>query len=143
MIYPVDNIIHRINLYPVDLAIGFSNTYLLDIDLSGRYIIHRINLYPLDNTIGSLILLQWIVIFSGGKRYSASWKTGARKYWNRVVFYLFIFIFLQEHWSTNLVRHRRQTLWNSASVEIMSKSNEGEYSTKKTKVANGFTTNEN
>ena len=63
MIYPVDNIIHRINLYPVDLAIGFSNTYLLDIDLSGRYIIHRINLYPLDNTIGSLILLHWIVIF--------------------------------------------------------------------------------
>ena len=72
VIYPVDNIIHRINLYPVDLAIGFSNTYLLDIDLSGRYIIHRINLYPLDNTIGSLILLRWIVIFPGGKRYSAS-----------------------------------------------------------------------
>ena len=52
MIYPVDNIIHRINLYPVDHAIGFSNTHPLDSDLSGRYIIHRINLYPVDNTIG-------------------------------------------------------------------------------------------
>ena len=48
---PVDNSIHRINLYLVDLAVGFSNTYPSDSDLSGRYIIHRINLYPVDNTI--------------------------------------------------------------------------------------------
>ena len=25
--------------------------------------IHRINLYPLDNAIGSLMLIQWIVIY--------------------------------------------------------------------------------
>ena len=31
----VDNAIHRINLYPVDRAIGFHNTYPLDSDLSG------------------------------------------------------------------------------------------------------------
>ena len=31
----VDNIIHRINHYLVDSAIGFPNTYLLDGDLSG------------------------------------------------------------------------------------------------------------
>ena len=30
-----DNAIHRINLYPVDSAIGFPNTYPLDSDLSG------------------------------------------------------------------------------------------------------------
>ena len=52
VVQKVDNSIHRINLYRVDLAIGFSNTYPSDSDLSGRYIIHRINLYPVDNTIG-------------------------------------------------------------------------------------------
>ena len=31
----VYNTIHRINLYPVDSAIGFPNTYPLDRDLSG------------------------------------------------------------------------------------------------------------
>ena len=31
----VDNAIHRINLCPVDSAIGFANTYPLDNDLSG------------------------------------------------------------------------------------------------------------
>ena len=31
----VDNAIHRINVYPLNTAIGFSNTYPLDIDLSG------------------------------------------------------------------------------------------------------------
>ena len=36
----------------MDHAIGFSNTYPLDTDLTGRYIIHLINLYPVDNTIG-------------------------------------------------------------------------------------------
>ena len=30
-----DSAIHRINLYPVDNAISFPNTYLLDNDLSG------------------------------------------------------------------------------------------------------------
>ena len=30
-----DSAIHRINLYPVDNAIGFPNTYPLDSDLSG------------------------------------------------------------------------------------------------------------
>ena len=29
----VDNAIHRINVYPLNTAIGFSNTYPLDIDL--------------------------------------------------------------------------------------------------------------
>ena len=52
VVQKVDNSIHRINLYLVDLAIGFSNTYPSGSDLSGRYIIHRINLYPVDNTIG-------------------------------------------------------------------------------------------
>ena len=31
----MDNVIRRINLYPLDSAIGFPNTYLLDSDLSG------------------------------------------------------------------------------------------------------------
>ena len=31
----VDNAIHRINHYPVDSAVCFVNTYLLDSDLSG------------------------------------------------------------------------------------------------------------
>ena len=31
----VDTAIHQINLYPVDSAIGFPNTYPLDRDLSG------------------------------------------------------------------------------------------------------------
>ena len=31
----VDNPIHRINHYPLDSAIGFPNTHLLDSDLSG------------------------------------------------------------------------------------------------------------
>ena len=32
-----DNAIHRINLYPLDSAIGFPNTYPLDSDLSSGY----------------------------------------------------------------------------------------------------------
>ena len=32
----VDNVIKRINLYPVDNAIIFPNSYSLDSDLSGR-----------------------------------------------------------------------------------------------------------
>ena len=35
VVQKVDNTIHRINLYPLDSAIGFPNTYLLDSDLSG------------------------------------------------------------------------------------------------------------
>ena len=31
----LDSAIHQINLYPVDSASGFPNTYLLDSDLSG------------------------------------------------------------------------------------------------------------
>ena len=31
----VDNAIHRINVYPLNSAIGFPNTYPLDSDLSG------------------------------------------------------------------------------------------------------------
>ena len=31
----VDSVIQQIDLYPVDSAIGFPNTYLLDCDLSG------------------------------------------------------------------------------------------------------------
>ena len=35
VVQKVYNTIHRINLYPVDSAIGFPNTYPLDRDLSG------------------------------------------------------------------------------------------------------------
>ena len=35
VVQKVDNIIHRINHYLLDNAIGFPNTYLLDGDLSG------------------------------------------------------------------------------------------------------------
>ena len=34
VVQKVDNTIHRINLYPLDSAIGFPNTYPLDSDLS-------------------------------------------------------------------------------------------------------------
>ena len=34
VVQKVDNDIHRRNLYPVDSAIGFPNTYLLESDLS-------------------------------------------------------------------------------------------------------------
>ena len=35
VVQKVDNAIQRINLYPVDSAIGLPNTYLLDSDISG------------------------------------------------------------------------------------------------------------
>ena len=35
VVQKLDSAIHRINLYPVDNAIGFRNTYPLDSDLSG------------------------------------------------------------------------------------------------------------
>ena len=35
VVQKVDSAIHRINLYPVDSAIGFPNSYALDSDLSG------------------------------------------------------------------------------------------------------------
>ena len=35
VVHKVENAIHWINLYPVDSAIGFPNTYLLNSDLSG------------------------------------------------------------------------------------------------------------
>ena len=35
VVQKVDDAIHRINLYPVDSAIGFPNTCPLDRDLSG------------------------------------------------------------------------------------------------------------
>ena len=35
VVQTLDSAIHRINLYPVDGAIGFPNTYPLDSDLSG------------------------------------------------------------------------------------------------------------
>ena len=35
VVQKVDNGFHRINLYPLDSAIGFPNTYPLDSDLSG------------------------------------------------------------------------------------------------------------
>ena len=35
VVQKLDNAIHRINLYPVDNAIGFPYTYPLDSDLSG------------------------------------------------------------------------------------------------------------
>ena len=38
VVQKLDSAIHRINLYPVDNALGFPNTYPLDNDLSGRWI---------------------------------------------------------------------------------------------------------
>ena len=35
VVQKVDNVIYRINYYPLDSAIGFPNTYPLDSDLSG------------------------------------------------------------------------------------------------------------
>ena len=35
VVQKLDSAIHRINLYPVDNAIGFPSTYPLDSDLSG------------------------------------------------------------------------------------------------------------
>ena len=35
VVQTLDSTIHRINIYPMDSAIGFPNTYLLDSDLSG------------------------------------------------------------------------------------------------------------
>ena len=35
VVQTVDNIIHRINHYPLDIAIGFAITYPVDSDLSG------------------------------------------------------------------------------------------------------------
>ena len=35
VVQKVDSSIHRINLYPLENAIGFPNTYPLDSDLSG------------------------------------------------------------------------------------------------------------
>ena len=35
VVQKLDSAIHRINLYPVDSAIGFPSTYPLDSDLSG------------------------------------------------------------------------------------------------------------
>ena len=35
VVQTLDSTIHRIKIYPVDNAIGFSNTYLLNSDLSG------------------------------------------------------------------------------------------------------------
>ena len=37
LVQKVNSGIHRINLYPLDNATGFPNTYLLDSDLSGGY----------------------------------------------------------------------------------------------------------
>ena len=49
----VDNSIHWINLYLVDNANGFPNTYPLESDLSGGYnVIPQINLHPVDHAIG-------------------------------------------------------------------------------------------
>ena len=36
IVQKMNNAIHRINIYPLDSAIGFLNTYLLDSDLSRR-----------------------------------------------------------------------------------------------------------
>ena len=35
VVQTVDNAIHRINHYPLDIAIGFAITYAVDSDLSG------------------------------------------------------------------------------------------------------------
>ena len=36
IVQKMNNAIHRINIYPLDSAIGFLNTYLLDSDISRR-----------------------------------------------------------------------------------------------------------
>ena len=36
IVQKMNNVIHRINIYPLDSAIGFHNTYLLDSDISRR-----------------------------------------------------------------------------------------------------------
>ena len=36
IVQKMNNTIHRINIYPLDSAIGFHNTYLLDSDISRR-----------------------------------------------------------------------------------------------------------
>ena len=53
-----------INLYPLDSAVGFLNTYLSDSDVQTEdNAIQRINLCPVDNTLISLILSLWIVFY--------------------------------------------------------------------------------
>ena len=43
----VDHVVKWINLYPVDSAIGFPNTYLVDSDLSVDNAIQRLNYWGL------------------------------------------------------------------------------------------------
>ena len=64
-IQKVDNAHHHwINLYPLDSAVGFLNTYLSDSDVQTEdNVIQRINLCPVDNTLISLILTLWIVFY--------------------------------------------------------------------------------
>ena len=49
VVQKVDNAIHRINLYSVDSAIGFPNTYPLIYPVDST--IHSINHYPVDRAL--------------------------------------------------------------------------------------------
>ena len=49
----VDNAIHRINVYPLNSAIGFPNTYPLDSDLSGPGCSKVGQRYPPDKSLSS------------------------------------------------------------------------------------------
>ena len=65
VIQKVNNAHHQwINLYPLDSAVGFLNTYLSDSDVQTEdNAIQRINLCPVDNTLISLILILWTVFY--------------------------------------------------------------------------------
>ena len=61
----LDSAIHRINLYPVDSASGFPNTYLALVVQTLDSAIQRVNHYPADNAIilFPVIRIRWIVIY--------------------------------------------------------------------------------
>lgn len=64
-IQKVDSAHHQwMNLYRLDSAVGFLNTYLSDSDVQTEdNAIQRINLCPVDNALISLILSLWIVFY--------------------------------------------------------------------------------
>ena len=51
VVQKVDRAIHWINLYPLDSAIGFPNTYLAVVVQTLDSAIHRIKIYPMDSAI--------------------------------------------------------------------------------------------
>ena len=86
VVQKMDSAIDRINLYPVDSAIGFLNTYSLDRDpmdssivqLVSLILIHWIEMYPMDSAINFLnnLYLQ----FKNGFLYKGANKSDIRKF---------------------------------------------------------------